>query len=319
MTAISDHLGGHAAMGSRFGAAIRRLGTAFLLMFALSAAPAAAQQDGYRIYISVDMEGLAGAVTPNQIIDDGNEYNEFRQIMLGELLAAISGAREAGATEFVISDSHGSLQNIPLEGLPEDVLIIRGEPRPLSMVEGIDNGEYDGAMFIGYHASASNMEGVRAHTFSSARLSEVKLNGVPASEGYINAAVAGQFDVPVILITGDDATIKELEAVGAEGVAVKRAIGFHAAETLTPAAARKQIQAAARRAVGQIDSYRPFKVDTPAIMDVTFHYYRPAEVLSWLPQVERSGARSVRFEGETPADALKLLEFALSYSIDLTP
>jgi D-amino peptidase len=282
------------------------------------AAPAAAR-DGYRIYISVDMEGIAGAVSPAQITPSGNEYAAYRKIMVGEVLAAIAGAREAGATEFVVSDSHGSLQNIPIDDLPDDVTLIRGEPRPLGMMEGIDRGKFDGAMFIGYHASASNPRGVRAHTFSSARLSEVRLNGVPASEGYINAAIAGQFGVPVLLVTGDDVAVEELSILKAESVAVKRAIGFEAAESVTPAAARKLIEAAARRAVGRIPSYAPFKVAQPAVLDVTFHFYRPAELLAWLPIVERTGPRSIRFKGKDTAEALRLLEFALSYSVELQP
>lgn len=297
----------------------RLIGVAVALAAVPALAAPAVARDGYRIYISIDMEGLAGVVSSNQISATGNEYPAYRKIMLGELLAAIDGAREAGATKFVVSDSHGLLQNLSAEDLPEDVILIRGQPRPLSMVEGIDRGKFDGAMFIGYHASASNPRGVRAHSFSSARVSEIKLNGVAASEGYVNAAVAGQFGVPVILITGDDVTIEELATLGAEGVAVKRAIGFEAAETVTPAAARELIRAGARRAVGRIGSFKPFRTPQPASMDVTFHFYRPAELLAWLPSVERTGARSVRFSGGTPADVLKMLEFSLKYSVELEP
>lgn len=285
----------------------------------MAASVPASARTGYRIYISVDMEGIAGAVSPNQISASGNEYAAYRKIMVGEVLAAIAGAREAGATEFVVSDSHGSLQNIPIDDLPDDVTLIRGAPRPLGMMDGIDRGKFDGAMFIGYHASASNTHGVRAHTFSSARVSEIKLNGVPASEGYVNAAVAGEFGVPVLLVTGDDVVVEELAPLKAEGVVVKRAISFEAAESKTPAAARRLIQAGAKRAVERIASFKPFMTPRPATMDVTFHFYRPAELLAWLPNVERIGPRSVRFSGKGPAEALKLLEFALTYSPALEP
>lgn len=285
---------------------------------AQTTAPEPARQ-GYRIFISVDMEGIAGAVSANQIGATGNEYAVFRKVMVGELLAAIAGAREAGATEFVVSDSHGSLQNLPIDDLPDDVTLIRGTPRKLGMMEGIDRGRYDGAMFIGYHASASNPRGVRAHTFSSARLSEVKLNGVAASEGYVNAAVAGQFGVPILLVTGDDVAVEELGVLKAEGVVVKRAVGFEAAESVTPAAARKLIQAGAKRAVERIRSFAPFRVAQPTTMELTFHFYRPAELLAWLPIVERTGSRSVRFRGKDPAEALRLVEFALKYSPELEP
>jgi D-amino peptidase len=298
---------------------IARIAGFLALASALGVAGPAAARDGYRIYISVDMEGIAGAVSPIQITPSGTEYAAYRKIMVGEVLAAIAGAREAGATEFVVSDSHGSLQNIAIDDLPADVTLIRGEPRPLGMMDGIERGKFDGAMFIGYHASASNPRGIRAHTFSSARLSEVKLNGVPASEGYINAAIAGQFGVPVLLVTGDDVVVEELSVLKAEGVAVKRAIGFEATESMTPEAARKAIQAAARRAVGKIASYTPFKVAQPAALDVTFHFYRPAELLAWVPLFERTGPRSIRFKGKDVGEAMRLLEFALSYSVELQP
>jgi D-amino peptidase len=291
---------------------------ALIVSFALSAS-ASAQQVGKRIYISVDMEGIAGAVAGDQISATGSEYQAYRKIMVGELLAAIAGAREAGATEFVVSDSHGGMNNLPIDDLPEDVKLIRGTPRPHGMMEGIDQGKYDGAMFIGYHSSASNTRGVRAHTISSARLSEVKLNGVPASEGYLNAALAGQFGVPILLVTGDDAVVEELAVLKAEGVAVKRAIGFHAAESSTPAAARNQIREASRRAVSRIGTYRPFKLDRSPTVEVTFHFYRPAEILSWLPTFERSGPRSVRFKSQDMAGAAKLLSFIMSYSVELEP
>jgi D-amino peptidase len=214
---------------------------------------------------------------------------------------------------------HGSLQNIPIDELPDDVTLIRGAPRPLGMMDGIDRGKFDGAMFIGYHASASNPRGVRAHSFSSARVSEIRLNGVAASEGYINAAVAGQFGVSVLLVTGDDVVVEELAPLKAQGVIVKRAISFEAAESKTPAAARKLIQAAAKGAVERIGEFKPFITPRPSTMDVTFHFYRPAELLAWLPIVERTGARSVRFSGKNPAEVLKILEFALKYSPELEP
>lgn len=292
---------------------------ALALATGLCAAAAAPARQGYRIYISVDMEGLAGTVSPIQILPTGSEYESYRKIMVGEVLAAIAGARAAGATEFVVSDSHGTLQNIPIDDLPENVKLIRGEPRPLGMMEGIERGKYDGVMFIGYHAGASNPRGVRAHTIGSARLSEVKLNGVSASEGYLNAAIAGQYGVPIILVTGDDVTVEELSMLKAEGVAVKRAIGFHAAESVTPAAARKLIEAASRRAVSRIGSYTPFTVAGPSELDITFHFYRPAEILSWLPMVERIGPRSVRMKAPDPAAAMKLMEFVMSYSVELEP
>jgi D-amino peptidase len=267
------------------------------------------------------MEGLAGAVAPAQIAETGNEYSRYRKVMTEELLAAIKGAEEAGATEFVVVDAHGGGHNLIVEDLPANVSLIRGRPLPLSMMEGIQSGKYAGAMFIGYHASASSLRGVRAHTISSARFSEVKLNGVPVSEGYINAAVAAEFGVPIIMATGDDAAIEELRPAigGAETVIVKRAISFHSAETMTPVKAQQSIRAAAKRAMERIGSFKAKAARNPVVLEITFHFYRPAEMLAWLPMVERTGARSIRYRADSVAAAVKFLGFVQSYSVELEP
>jgi D-amino peptidase len=267
------------------------------------------------------MEGIGGAVTPMQISDTGMDYSRSRRIVTDEVLAAIKGAEEAGATEFVIADAHGNFQNLLIEDLPANTILVRGGPRPMSMMQGIEDGAFDGAMFIGYHAGASHMRGVRAHTISSARVSEVKLNGVPASEGHINAAIASHYGVPVILLTGDDAAVEELRPLlkDAEVAVVKKAIGFHSAATLPPARAQEMIRLASRSAVQRIAALRPAKSPRALTLDLTFHFYRPAEVLSWLPMVERIGARSVRYSAADAVAALKFLVVALEYSPSLEP
>ncbi len=292
--------------------------TIFLMLFSFAVR---AENGPVRIYISADMEGIAAAVTGEQLRSGGAEYDRFREIMTGEVLAAIEGARAGGADEIVVSDSHGSMQNILVERLPDDIILIRGRPRKLSMMEGIQEGDFDGVIFLGYHAGASNTEGVRAHTMSSGRLSEIRVNGVAATEGYINALTAGEFGAPVILVTGDDAAVEEVAAKlgDVEKATVKRAIGFHAAATMTPAAARKLIREKAERAVSRIGDFKPLRAKTPVELDVTFHYYRPAEILSWLPSVTRTGARSIRYRADSMAGAQTFLSFMMSYSLELTP
>jgi D-amino peptidase len=191
-----------------------------------------------KVYISADMEGVAGVVTHEQLGPAGFEYERFREFMTQEVIAAIQGARDAGAGEIVISDSHGNAQNILIDRLPPDVTLIRSFPRPLVMMEGIDD-TFDAAVFLGYHTAATNPRGVRAHTYSSTRLTAVEVNGRPMSEAAMNAMIAGHFGVPVVAITGDDAAVDEARrAIGPiEVCAVKRAIGLHSAESLMPAAA----------------------------------------------------------------------------------
>ena len=191
-----------------------------------------------KIFISADLEGVVGAVTGEQLGPGGFEYNRFREFMTAEVNAAIEAAKSAGATEILVADSHGNGQNLLIEKLPKDVKLIRSWPRPLGMMEGIDSS-FDGVIFTGYHASTDNKEGVRAHTFSSARLTSLKVNGEVMTEGSWNAAVAGEFGVPVIMISGDDAAVNEVKSVigNAEGAIVKESISFHSAKSLHPEAA----------------------------------------------------------------------------------
>ncbi len=287
----------------------------------VSLAQGSASPRGARIFISVDMEGVTGVVTPTQLIPTGSEYEHYRLIMTNEVNAAIAGARKAGATEFVIADSHGNFQNLIIDDLPKDAKIVRGEPRPLIMMDGIQDGKFDGAMFIGYHASSVSLGGVRAHSFSSAVISELKINDVSVSEGYWNAAVAGEFNVPVILVSGDDVAVAELKPVTktAELVAVKRAMGYHAAETLTPQAGSELIEKASEKAVRNLAAGNPFRVKGPVTIDLTFHFYQPAELLAWLPNVQRTGARSIRFKSDNMVEATKFLAFISSYNFGLQP
>ena len=276
--------------------------------------------DGHRIFISVDLEGVAGAVTPEQLGPGGFEYGRFREFMTDETLAAIEGAREAGATHFVVADAHGNGQNLLIERFPPDVEIVRSWPRPLHMMEGLDR-DFDAVFFIGYHAAATNPEGVRAHTFSSANYAAVVLNGIPMSEGGVNAAIAGHFDVPVALVTGDDVTVREMEELlgDVEGVAVKEALGFHSARTLTPEAAQDRIREGARRAVERLGDFAPYRLQGSPTLDLTFKNYRPAEILAYLPIVERVEARTVRFQATDMEEMARFLQFVGNYRSDLSP
>jgi D-amino peptidase len=296
-----------------------RLGILAALAGAALALPAAAK-DGRKIYVSVDMEGVAGVVSPEQLGPAGFEYARFREFMTEETNVALAAAREAGATELVVGDSHGNMQNLLIEKLPKDVLVVRSSPRPLMMMQGLDDS-FDGVIFIGYHTSTTNPEGVRAHTMSSATLADVRLNGVSVPEAAFNAAIAGHFGVPVLAISGDDAIVKEARGLlgDVEGAVVKWAYGFHSAMTLTPEAARDVIREKVRAAMARRGSFRPYVVKTPVELEVRFKNYRPAEVLSYLPIVKRTDAHSVRFVGKDMLEVSRFMEFLLTYQPSLEP
>ncbi|HTY42650.1 MAG TPA: M55 family metallopeptidase [Thermoanaerobaculia bacterium] len=297
---------------------LRRLVLAAALAAAVSRAAAA--QPKLKVYVSVDMEGVAGVVTGDQLGPPGFEYERFRGFMTNEALAAIEGARAAGATEFLVSDSHGNGENLLIERFPKDVQIVRSWPRPLAMMQGID-ATFDAVMFVGYHASTTNPEGVRAHTMSSAHLADLRLNGVSMPEAGLNAAIAGSFGVPVVLLTGDDAIVKEATALlGPLSTAtVKWNYGFHSARTLTPEASCDVIREAARRAIAERRARKPFVVTTPVTLDLRFKNYRPAEVLAYLPIVERTDAHAIRFKGKDMVEVSRFLEFVDEYEPGLSP
>jgi D-amino peptidase len=280
----------------------------------------ATAQRPLKVYISVDMEGIAGVVTGDQLGPTGFEYGRAREFMTQEALAAIAAAREAGATEILVSDSHGNGQNLLIDQFPDDVRIIRAWPRPLMMMEGIDS-TFAAAIFIGYHSGTTNPVGVRAHTISSANLAGVSLNGVAVPEAGINAAIAGRFGVPVVFISGDDAAVEETRRLlgDVEGAVVKRAISFHSAATMTPKAAQQLIRERVKAALARRASFKPYVVRTPVTLDVVFKNYRPAEILAYLPIVQRTTAHGIRFTGRDMVEVSRFLEFIATYEPGIAP
>ncbi len=285
----------------------------------LLAAPASSR-DGKKIFISVDMEGIGGVVTGEQLGPQGFEYASFRELMTQEANAAIAAAREAGATEFVVADSHGNFQNLLPDELPPDVQLVRGGPRPHGMMQGLD-ASFDGVVFIGYHASTTNPAGVRAHSFSSANLADVRVNGTSFSEGAWNAALAAHYGVPVLAVSGDEAAVDEVRALvpGIEGAVVKWSYAFHSARTLSPTASRAAIAAAVRKGMARRGATNLPRALSPIRLEIRFKSYRPAELLSWLPGAERVDAHSVAYTVKDMPEASRFLAVVLNYQADLQP
>lgn len=292
-----------------------------LLAFALPQTMySAPQQKKLKVYISVDMEGVVGTVTGDQLGPAGFEYTRFREFMTREALAAVNAAKEMGATEILISDSHGNGENLLIEMFPPDVRIIRSWPRRQTMMAGLD-ASFDAVLFIGYHASTNNMKGVRAHTFSSARLTRVALNGVNVTEGAWGAAVAGHYGVPVVMMSGDDAAIAEVRSLvgNLEAAETKRNLGFHAANTLTPQASYELIGQKVKAALGRLKDFKPYVLSTPITVDISFKNQMPAEVLAYLRNIERTDSHSIRFRAKDMLEADDFREFVTTYNVALEP
>ena len=277
-------------------------------------------QDGLKVYISADMEGVAGVVTGDHLGPSGFEYQKAREWLTAEVNTAIRAAKAAGATEILVSDSHGNGENILLDLLPPDVLLVRAWPRPLMMMEGIDE-TFDAAIFIGYHASTTNTTGVRAHTMSSGTLTGVKLNGTAVPEAAINAAIAGHFGVPVVMISGDDAIVAEAtrHLGDVEGAILKWSHGFHSATVMMPEAANALIGDKVSAAFGRLDDFEPFRVEEPIRVEVSFKNYLPVELLAYLPMVDRVDSHTIGFTGKDMIEVSRFLAFMGHYSPDITP
>jgi D-amino peptidase len=273
-----------------------------------------------KIYISVDMEGVAGVVTADQLGPSGFEYERFRHFMTNEALAAVRAAKESGATEIVVSDSHGNGESLLIEEFPKDVRIVRSWPRHGSMMAGLDSS-FDAALFVGYHASTTNMRGVRAHTFSSAHFTRVALNGNAVTEGAFNAAYAGALGVPTVFASGDDAAMEELKSRlgNIETAETKKNLGFHSAETLTPEASCERIGAGVKAALARLHDFKPYTIKAPVTLEISFKNYTPAEMLSYLRSVERVDSHTIRFVGKDMAEVSDFVDVVDGYSPDLAP
>lgn len=275
---------------------------------------------GVKIYISVDMEGVAGVVTGDQLTPTGFEYERFRRFMTDEAVAAVKGAKAAGATEVVVADSHGNGESLLIEQFPPDVQIVRSWPRHGGMMAGLDS-TFAAAVFVGYHASTTNSQGVRAHTISSAHFTRIALNGTSVTEAEFNAAYAGGLGVPIVFMSGDDAAVAEVsKRLGhLESVVTKTSFGFHSAQTITPALACERINQGVLQAVAHRDQRHPYVLAPPITLEVSFKNYQPAEILSYLRTVTRTDSHSIRFVGRDMKEVSDFVDFLDYYNPDAAP
>jgi D-amino peptidase len=253
-----------------------------------------------RVYISVDMEGIAGVVHEDQTDPTeprhSGEYNRFRRLMTNEANAAIAGALEAGANAVLVNDSHWLMRNLLAEDLHPAAELLSGGPKRLSMVEGIDTG-FDAAIFIGYHARAGTRNATIDHTYTS-RVYEARINGEPVGELALNAAMAGVFGVPVVLVSGDQAIAAEAKALlgaGIETVIVKEALGRFAARSIAPALACERIRVAAAGALRR--KHAAFAFGSPIRLEVDFALTQMADMAELVPGADRMSGRTVGYAG----------------------
>lgn len=270
-----------------------------------------------KVLISADMEGTAGIVNrahtaiPDRaaitgVQNNAAEYDWARQLMTEEVNAAVSGALEGGATEVWVTDAHGSMRNLLPLALHREARYVSGSPKMLAMLEGLDES-FGAVMFTGYHGSAGTPASVLAHTYIGV-IQDVRLNGTSMGEYGINAALAGHFRVPVVMVTGDNTVVSQVHSLlgpDVVGVEVKQARGTFSAVHLHPEKARAVIRAGAAEAVRRASRLRPYIVPAPVRLEVDIVSPDLADLAGLIPGVTPLGPRSVAYQGPDMLDVFK--------------
>lgn len=273
-----------------------------------------------KIFISVDIEGVACVTHGDHTKMEGLEYEMARKWMTAEANAAIEGALEAGATEVVVVDAHGFMRNLLPDELHEDALLVSGIPRPLFQMEGLDD-TFKAVFLIGYHARAGDALGILSHTHVGSIVYQVRLNNNVVGEVAFNAAVAGHFGVPLALVAGDDTLDAEVGATHpwTERVITKWAVSSNAARNLTPKASQKRIRAAATRAIERLDQMKVTRLEAPIQLEVTFLKPIYAQLVADIPGAERVNGRTIKYTGQDMVEISRIWRLMINAALSNFP
>jgi D-amino peptidase len=270
-----------------------------------------------KLFISADMEGCSAVSATQALMPDRWhwEWAAARRWMTEEVVAAAQAAFAARYQEVIVADGHGNAHSIDPDGLPDNVHLVRSWPRPLLQMEGIDDPNIVACAFVGYHAGPTAQNSILAHSYSGQAYRWLRLNGELCSEGYLNAALAGEFGKPVLFVSGDQQTVEDAHRYAPNAVhfASKRAIGWRSEMSLPPAQVRRLLGAAMARALEQ-PLPRPFVLDPPFFLELEMTSHVAAEMLAYLPGVERKGAYGVAATFDRLASAMRFVSFAMHYS-----
>lgn len=249
-----------------------------------------------KILISADMEGATGVTCPADVLPGASQWERQRPVFTSDVNAAVEGFYAGGATEVLINEAHWSMRNLLLEQLDDRAQMLTGRHKELSMMEGVQRSDVDAVAFLGYHAGAGS-EGVLAHTYLANSITGVWLNGERASEGHLNAHLAAEYGVPVVLITGDDKTLVDAKgyAPDAKGVAVKDCVSRYAAICRPPNKTASEIAAAARAATSLAKRHEPVTGGSFEFQ-LEFDATHLAEAATVIPGVKEIGERRVAYQ-----------------------
>jgi len=255
-----------------------------------------------RVLISVDMEGLTGVTCPEDCEYGAPRWESARHLLMSDVNAAVAGFYDGGASEVVVNDAHSSKRNLILADLDPRASAIIGTHKQWGMLQGIENT--DAVAFVGYHTGAGH-QGILAHTYIGETIRDVHINGVSSSEGRMNALVAGEFNVPVVLVTGDDLTCDDAATYVPQSnlVAVKECIDRYTARCLAPAMTATLIHDAARESLSVVQSATPSV--GPFTYEVFFDAANPVMASTAVPGVEATSETSVSFTLPTMREAIR--------------
>ncbi len=257
-----------------------------------------------KIFISADIEGVAGVVVPAQGAPGNVEYERARRLMTEEVNAAIAGAFDGGATEVVVNDSHGPMINILPELLDPRADLIIGRPKPTYMCAGLDSS-FDAVFFTGYHSGAGQ-NGVLSHTVNGFAFTGIRVNKIDCAEATLYGAYAGSLGVPVALLTGDDELQKQCAKLfpGAQMAVVKTALGQRAARAMSPTNAHALIRAAASAALRDLGTCEPYVIGAPYRLELDLSSVALADLVAGIPVATRVAPRTVGFKAPTMAGVI---------------
>lgn len=251
-----------------------------------------------KVFISADMEGVAGVVHSEHTGRDGREHDRARMLMTEEVNAAVQGALNAGATEILINDSHGTMRNLIPELIHPGAEYIIGSPKMLAMMEGIDSS-FDAAILLGHHARMGQ-DGILNHSFSGRVVRNIKINGIDYGEIGINAAIAGTFGVPTILVTGCQHAAHEVEQLipSIKTAIVKKTVNRIVARNLTPEKSQSLIKQKMKDALENKSNISPFVIEGPYVVELSYLHSGFADAAEVLPIVEKVDGVTHRFEAD---------------------
>lgn len=267
-----------------------------------------------KVHITADMEGIATMSHDEQADYKSQEYPRMREIMTGEVEAAIQGARDAGADEVIVCDAHDTGRNLLVERLDDEIEIVQGSAYDLGMMNGITD-DCDASLQVGYHSMRHTHAGTLGHTYTY-DVAQLKFNGIVIGESGLSAAIAGHFGVPVVFVSGDSHAIRQAKSLvsGIVGVPTKTGVGLYGVHSLTPAKACRNIRKGAKEAIEKRESIKPFVVKRPVMMEVRLERPLMAEYASKIPQVKRVNIDTVSFKGKDVIDAFNVFSVIILVS-----